>query len=372
MPEKQTENIMTLKELFECDDLNPRHEALDLLTSYYCTMRFLEFFQSAIFDPRQQNRSIKDVYVEFLYSLGLINTDDDLPEMLTGKRGGRNEGQARRNIKYPMGLGSLAAYMSINLGVAKEIVGDKLPKKNSKEIMAAWHLDEFEIIKDEAQESPSVNRIITRLRNAISHHNFKLRIPSDNIDGSDIRDLVEVSFYDTDGKPNNDFYAKSKFRAIEKLIEKMHRAEYFFHSCPYFDGDASNFSELVSYVEKCFSHFSRPYSSRGLKFIGLKRLNPSEEFEVIASTGVFEISRSDFLKFEVNFSLDGVACSGLYIDIPFVDKNRHGRIMIEGDSYELGEFPIEWMLNNQISPICRLDNKIKAMIDVLIQQVRVA
>ncbi|TFB44157.1 hypothetical protein [Pseudomonas sp. F01002] len=354
---------MTLKELFDSDDLDPRLEALDLMTSYHCTMRFLEIFQSAILDVREQNRSVKDIYIDYLHSLNLINTVDDLPKVLTGRQNNPNEKQAVRNIKFPMGLGSLAAYMTMNLGIAKEIVGDKLPKKSSDEIKSAWFFDEFEIIKDESSETPTVSRVITRLRNAVSHHKFKLRIPDSRIHEPDVRDRVEVSFYDTDGKLNNDFYAKATFRTVEKLMEKLRHTEYTFHNCPTFEGDISNFDEFVEYIDNCFTHFNRPYLGRGLKFEGLRKLSPMEAYELATQSGVLEMSRSDCLKFEVCFSLKGEPRKFQYIDIPFINNQRWGNIMIEDELFPLGDYPIEWMLNHQMSPLCRLDKKIREMME---------
>lgn len=359
---------MSLKGRFDCESLDPRLEALDLMTSYYCTMRFLEKFQSAIFNPNEQNLSIKDFYINYLHSLNLVNTKDDLPEILTRRKNNPNESQAIKNLKPPMGLGSLAAYMSMNLGAAKEIVGDKLPNKKAEKYKKEWFLNEFYVIEDEGDCNPTISRVITRLRNAISHHNFKLRVPDSKLNEPDIRDRVEVCFYDSNGSSNNDFYAKASFRTIEKLMEKIRNSEYMFHSCPYFEGDITNFDEMVKYVEDCFFHFSRTHKSRGLRFGGLKKLGPEKAYEVEASSGYLEMSHSDFLKFEVMFSVYDKMCVKQYLDIPFINNQRHGRIMIQDELYELGEHPIDWMLNHEKSPLYRLDMKIKEMIDTALSE----
>ncbi|NWL45882.1 hypothetical protein DM819_08420 [Pseudomonas hunanensis] len=355
---------MSLKALFEEDELDPRLEALDLMTSFHSTIRFLEMFQAAIFSRRDQNRSVLSVYQEYLLSLGLINTADDYPDIVGGRMDNPNEAQARRNLKYPMGVGSMAAYMSINLGVAKEIAADKIPNKISDKLKAEWFFEDFDVIKDEAYENPTVSRVITRLRNAVSHHNFKIRVPSHLIHKSDIKDQVEVTFYDTDKKQGNDFYAKANFRTIEKLMEKIRGSVYVFHNCPDFEGDLTKEDAISDYVGSCFRHFARAYAGRGLKFKYLKALSPEAMYELYLSAGVCEVSRSDHLKYEVCLAVNDKACEAQYIDIPFIGSNRWGEIMIEDKLYPLGPNPVEWMLTHEMSPLCRLDRKIISMLEL--------
>lgn len=357
---------MTLKEKFELDDFDPRLEALDLLTSYSCTMKFLEYFQNAIFDKEKQMLSVKEVYIEYLYSLGLINTEDDLPGILTGRNYNPNECQAIRNIKFPKGLGSIAAYMCLNLGVAKEIAADKLPNKNSSKVKSEWFFDEFDIIEDEANANPSVSRIITRLRNSISHHNFKLRVPDSRINEKDLRDKVEISFFDTDGKVGNDFYAKASLRVIEKTINKIHSVVYSYHSCPSFNYNVLNTESIVEYVKECFVHFCRYHHDSGLKFKGIKILNPMEMYEFKTRDGYYEMSKSDIMTYRVCFSLNEKTYDDNYIDIPCFDRDNPVFIIIEDEVISLGEYPVEWLLNNARSPLCRLDKKIRDMINYII------
>ncbi|HAS0921862.1 hypothetical protein ISU95_06160 [Enterobacter cloacae] len=359
---------MTLKDRFDFDDMDPKLEALDLLTSYSCTMQFLEHFQDAIFNKEKQMLSIKDVYIEYLFSLGLINTVDDLPEILTGRRDNPNELQAIRNIKYPRGLGSIAAYMCLNLGVAKEIVADKLPNKNSTKIKSDWFVDEFDIILDEGNKNPSVYRIITRLRNSISHHNFKLRIPDSKLNETDLKDKIEISFYDTDGKSGNDFYARASFKTIEKIIKKIHRTEYTFHNCPVFSYDNLNSENIVKYVESCFIHFSRPYSKQCIEFKGVKMLDPLKAYQLKSASGSFEASHSDVVMYKVCFSRNGKPCNDLYIDIPYFSEDNPKSLIIEDEICSLGEYPMEWILNDIRSPLCRLDKKIRDMIKCIIHE----
>lgn len=357
---------MTLKEMFNFDDFDPRCEALDLLTSYSCTMKFLEHFQCAVFNREKQDSSIKNLYIEYLCSLGLINTEDDLPEVLTGRKDNPNEQQALRNIKYPYGIGAITAYMCLNLGVAKEIVADKLPNKNSSKIKSAWHFDEFDMIIDEGNDNPSVSRIITRLRNSISHHNFKLRIPDSRLNEPDLKDKVEISFYDTDGKSKNDFFARASFRTVEKLIKKIHETEYMFINCPDFDFDDLNSETIVEYVKRCFIHFSRPYSKQSLEFKELKMLDPLQAYEFKSKSGFFEISHSDVVTYKVKFNLDGKPCDDQYIDIPYFKNDNPRLLTIEGESCSLGEYPMEWILNDIRSPLCRLDKTIRDMIKSIV------
>ncbi|MFJ5398563.1 hypothetical protein [Pectobacterium sp. CHL-2024] len=357
---------MTLKEKFDVDDFDPKLEALDLLTSYSCTMQFLEHFQDAIFNKEKQTLSVKDVYIEYLFSLGLINTVDDLPKVLTGRKDNPNEQQAIRNIKYPLGLGAIAAYMCLNLGVAKEIVADKLPNKRSSKIKSAWFVDEFDIIIDEGDGNPSVSRIITRLRNSISHHNFKLRIPDHKLNEPDLKDKIEIYFYDTDGKSGNDFYAIASFKTVEKIIKKIHRTEYIFHNCPVFSEDDLNSENIVKYVESCFIHFSRPYCKQRLEFNGVRMLDPLKAYELKSKSGFFEMSHSDVVMYKVCFSLNGKNCDDLYIDIPYFSEGNSESLTIEGELCSLGEYPMEWILNDIRSPLCRLDKKIRDMIKCII------
>ncbi|MFJ2410273.1 hypothetical protein ACIOMR_14020 [Pseudomonas sp. NPDC087814] len=354
---------MSLKALFEEDELDPKREALDLMTSYHSTIRFLEYFQAAIFDREQQHRSLLSVYRDYLYDLGLINTHDDYPRVVGGRADNPNEKQAIRNLKFPMGLGSLAAYMSINLGIAKEIASDKIPNKISDKLKSDWYFSEFDIIEDEAVKNPPILRVVTRLRNAVSHHNFKLRIPLSLIHESDIKDQVEVTFYDKDPK-GKEFFAKARFRVVEKLMEKLRSSVYSFHTCPVFDGDISKHDAITNYVAECFEHFSRSYAGKGLKFEGVIGLSPEDAIEVIAKTGYFEISKSDCLMHEVRFSLNGKKCDAQYIDIPYIGYNRWGNILIEDELYPMGEYPMEWMLTHEKSPLCRLDKKIVSMLDL--------
>lgn len=353
---------MSLKDLFEQDELDPRLEALDLLTSYHSTIRLLEMFQTAIFNKEHQNRSVLSVYKEYLSSLGLINTADDYPTILSGRKNNPNEAQAIRNLKYPVGLGSLAAYMSLNLGIGKEIAADKIPNKINDKLKSEWFLDEFEI-EDEAFKNPTVNRVITRLRNAVSHHKFKLRVPLSLMRESELMDRIEVTFYDTDGKKDNDFYAKARFSAVAKLMEKLRRTVYAFHNCPPFEGDISEDDAIVDYVDSCFAHFARPYSGRGLRFKGLKQLCPIATYELAVETGYFETSKSDHWKYEVCLTLHNEACSPQHIDIPYLDNSRWGEIMIEDELYDLGQYPMEWLLTHGKSPLCRLDKKIISMLE---------
>ncbi|EPB7300154.1 HEPN family nuclease [Yersinia enterocolitica] len=353
---------MKLKEQFDSDEFEPESEALDLLTSYSCTLQFLEYFQNAIFDNRLQDLSVRQVYMGFLNSLDLINTEHDYPEILTGKKDNPNEMQAIRNLKYPYGLGAIAAYMCLNLGVAKEIVADKIPNKNTSKIRTDWFLDEFDILKDDKEKVLSVKDVITRLRNAISHHNFKLRIPDSKLNEVDLRDKIEVSFYDTDGKTGNDFYAKASFRVVEKVMKKIHHTEYVFHNCPFFEYDELNSESIVEYVKTCFTHFCRSYTSRGLKFEGIEMLDPFQAYEIESKSGFFEISKSDTVKYKVCFSLNKVICNDYFIDIPFFDKNNPYFLTIEDEICYLGEYPMEWLLHDSRSPLCRLDKKIKDII----------
>lgn len=354
---------MSLKILFEQDELDPQLEALDLMTSYHATIRFLEFFQHAIFSKEQQSRSVLDLYCEYLYSLGLINTQDDYPCVLSGRSDNPNENQAVRNLKFPMGLGSLAAYMSVNLGIAKEIASNKIPNKISEQLKSEWFLDEFDLIKDELFDEPTINRVITRLRNAVSHHKFKLRVPLHLKDETDIKDRVEVTFYDAAGKGGKEFYAKARFRTVEKLMEKLRSSVYVFHSCPQFDGDIYEKGAIIDYVTSCFEHFSRSYTGRGLKFKELRFLHPIDAHEARSTSGCLEFSIANNIIYEVLFTLNDKACNPQYIGIPLVAKSQQGEIMIEGELYYLGDYPMEWMLTHEKSPLCRLDKKIIGMLD---------
>ncbi|MGG6122954.1 HEPN family nuclease [Pantoea allii] len=363
---EQSNNTMSLKEIFDADNLNPKLEALDLLTSYSCTMQFLEHFYLAIFNKGKQSSPVIDVYIEYLHSLGLINTIDDLPEILTGRENNPNELQAVRNLKFPNGLGSIAAYLSLNLGIAKEIVADKIPNKNSTKVKSEWFLDEFSMLLDESNPNPTVYRVITRLRNAISHHNFKLRIPDSKIHEIERKDKIEITFYDTDGKAGNDFLAKATFSTIEKIIKKIHSAEYTFHSCPEFEYDELNSETIVEYVKNCFIHFTRTFTSKGLKFQAITRLGPKEAYELEASTGFFEISQSEVLPYKVCFSLNNKPCKEQYIRIPYFNNNWPITLKIADEVHSLGEYPIQWLLNDYRSPLCRLDKQIREIINIAI------
>lgn len=87
-----------------------------------------------------------------------------------------------------------------------------------------------------------------------------------------------------------------------------------------------------------------------------------------ASSGYLEMSHSDFLKIEVMFSVYDKMCIKQYLDVPFINNQWHGRIMIQDELYELGEHPIDWMLNHEKSPLYRLDMKIKEMIDTALSE----
>jgi len=358
---------MSLKKLFEQDELDPQLESLDLMTSYHSTMRFLELFQAAIFSKEHQSRSVLSVYAEFLHSQGLINTPDDYPSVISGHLDNPNEIQAIRNLKFPMGLGSLSAYMSMNLGIAREIAGDKIPNKSTEKLKSEWFLDKFDIIKDELHEKPTIRRVLKRLRNAVSHHNFKLRIPLSLVNERDIRDQVEVTFYDSDKSNGNDFYAKARFRTVENLMEKLRSTVYEFHTCPPFEEDIYKDNAIVDYVSACFKHFSRSYARRGLKFESLTMLNPIDAYRVQAQTGCIEISRSDTLLYKASMKVNDKNCEPQYLEIPFLANNRQNEIMIEDDLYDLGASPMDWMLNHAKSPLCRLEKKIISMLDDAIE-----
>lgn len=363
---EQSSNSISLKEIFDADNLDPRLEALDLLTSYSCTMQFLEHFYLAIFNKDKQSSSVIDVYIEYLHSLGLINTIDDLPEILTGRKNNLNELQALRNLKFPNGLGSIAAYLSLNLGIAKEVVADKIPNKNSAKVKSEWFLDDFDMLSDESNPNPTVYRVITRLRNAISHHNFKLRIPDSKIHEIEHKDKIEITFYDTDGKTGNDFLAKVTFSTLEKVIKKIHSLEYAFHSCPEFKYDELNSETIVEYVKNCFIHFTRTFAKKGLKFEGIIRLGPMEAYELEASTGVFEISQSEVIPYKVCFSLNNKPCEEQYIKMPYFNNNWPAMLKIADEVHSLGEHPIQWLLNDYRSPLCRLDKQIRDIINIAI------
>lgn len=352
----------SLKAKFYEDDLVPELEALDLMTSFHCTMRFLEISQAAIFDPQQRNRPIQDVYQQFLASLGEITTTEDVPSFWSGAPPGPNENQAIRNMRMPMGMGALAAYLSMNLARGKEIVAGRIPNKGDKETRAAWHIDKFEELEDTRPSSAlTVAGIVTRLRNAISHHQFKLRVLPCEQESTSFRDRVYVSFLDH--SENSTFYARASFRTLELLMEKLRMAEYEFHQCPEFQGDAYATGAIETYVESCFSHFARGYRRHRIDFRSISRLDPESEYRLMLESSSIEISRSDTCKYAVEFSANGRATEPQYIDIPFLDPARPGSITILGQRCHLGQAPMDWMLYNVQSPLYRLDKKIKRMFD---------
>lgn len=348
---------MTAKELFELDDFDPELEALDLITNFRCTVKLLDKIHKAVFDKKEQGRSVKNIYVEYLYELGLINTDDDLPSVLTGRPETINESQALRNLKYPMGVSTMAAYIGLNLGVAKEIVAKRITTKNTEKEKELWHLNEFQFVHGKSDPDPGVKKIVSRLRNAVSHHRFKLRIPDSRLHISDVRDRVEVTFYDSDGNLENDFYAKANFRSVEKLMDKLQETEYFFFNCPIFESDVYSREEIVGYVNKCFHHFTKLFSKDNLRFHGLKQSRFTDE----PSCVFLSKPLSDCVEFEVCVSVEGEECPPQYIQIPFFSRSRSGSVLIESRYYTLGEYPVDWMLNHHASPLCRLDKKIRSI-----------
>ncbi|MGE8236748.1 MAG: hypothetical protein ACN6PQ_10765 [Stenotrophomonas indicatrix] len=356
----------SLRAKFEVDDLDPRLEALDLMTSFHCTIRFLEFFQAAILDPQQRERSIADVYTGFLVSLGEISTADDLPSCWSGQPPGANERQAMRNLRMPMGLGALAAYLSMNLARGKEIVSTRIPDRCDDETLAAWSIDKFEELEDTRPAKPTVATILTRLRNAISHHQFKLRVRSRDQTTGDFRDDVYATFLDH--STQSTFYARASFRTLELLMEKLRMAEYDFHQCPRFEGDAYDHVALKTYVESCFSHFARGYKRHKIGFHDLKRLDPESEYQVMVQSGTIELSRSDMCKYAARFSVNGEPSALHYIDIPFLDPHTRGYITMLGEPCLVGDNPIDWMLHNARSPLYQLDRQIKEMLETVLAE----
>lgn len=347
-----------LRKIFEAEELCAEKEALDLLTSYYGTMQFLEAFQRVIFDRAAREMSVKQFYLSFLQELGLVNTIDDMPAEFTGSNHNPNEKQASRNLKYPMGLGAIAANLWVNLGLGKDVAARRLPKKFDQETKQAWGIDKIDI-RCEDYDSLDVLKVATRLRNAVSHNNFKIRIPIENIDVHDVREKVQVMFYDAkNNKGEDEFLAIASYGVIETFMRKIHSAEYEFYHYPDFEFEELNSTTLFSYVDACFKHFCR--SVREVSYEKLVRLSPVDEYECLVN-GDIERPRSDVVMVKVVFSVKGVSCDDQVFWMPYLNSSRPGLFESEGVSYILGENPLAWLLYHESSPIYNLSKVVLGM-----------
>ncbi|AJP52222.1 hypothetical protein [Pseudomonas simiae] len=349
-----------LRKIFDAEELSAEKEALDLLTSYYGTMQFLEAFQRVIFDRTAREMSVKQFYLSFLQELGLINTIDDIPAEFTGSNYNPNEKQASRNLKYPMGLGAIAANLWVNLGLGKDVAARRLPRKFDLETKQAWGIDNIDIrYKD--YDTLDVMKVATRLRNAVSHNNFKIRIPIENIGIQDVREKVQIMFYDAkNNKGEDEFLAIASYGVIETFMRKIHSAEYEFHHYPHFEFEELNSATLFSYVDACFKHFCR--SVRGVSYENMVRLSPLDEYECLVNDDI-ERPRSDVVMVKVEFSVNGVSCDDQVFWMPYLNSSRPGLFESEGISYVLGENPLAWLLYHESSPIYNLSKLILSMAD---------
>mgnify|MGYP003576265260 CR=1 FL=1 len=358
---------MKLKEEFEKSDLNLKTESLDLITSYSNTMRFLGFFQDALFDRERQSVSVHQIYLDYLYSLGLINTVDDIPPFFPEDAQRENSKQAARNHALPMGLGTIAAYMCMNLVLGKEIASDKLPTAKSEKALTDWFLSDFIQIKETNPGALNVKRVITRLRNSISHKNFKIEIPESERKNPDVRERVKITFYDSDlSKQNNEFLAIATFGTIEKLMKKIHEIEYYSNTYPVTDLTLSTTKEIESYIGQCFEHFTRAYRNKNLKYCGIEMATPEEAFLYKTRDNLYELSKSETFVIKIKFIFgDNVFFE--FLDIPYINEGSESYTIVLGRRHFLGNYPLNWFLFNEASPIFLLDKKILNILDGIVK-----
>lgn len=184
--------------------------AMDILTGSMYSLNFLRNLTTAIFDPKLQLLTVREVYDQWLKKAGFTGSP--------------------REPSVPYNFGPIIGFLYCGILLAKEKWFDLLPEVPVDESAPEWGLrtSNFSCPKT---PSPSIKYILRRMRNALGHGNIEISFPKDaqkdNHDKYDFEKRMILHLHDVDPRnPDDTFDIQISLLELSIAIKKFHSIAY--------------------------------------------------------------------------------------------------------------------------------------------------